>query len=325
VRNLWKGGLAILGVIAISTVGVTEALAQARAWVPEPIDLAPYVNPHKPLTTLSEVLADKDPSISWRHQVVDDSSLKASWVGLKPGDATRTKQVADHQSAYIVWDGSVQVAISGQTTFIATKGHIIRVPFRVTHTLTNVGSTPSLHLEIFDARRVFLYPQAAVNLPYPPKGTVWYQTTPNAGADTYTRQGEPVSRNFITTPGSFVMVEDEHLSVTADRGVPPPTGTEHFHVHGGEFGFVMEGQIGSSIDGLASFVAGEGDIIYVPKGRSHQWWHDGAGFSTVVQINGYPIGSPNVPVDPQPSFGSTLKSPLLLVAAPERPASPSLR
>ena len=181
VRNLWKGGLAILAVIAISTLGVTEALAQARAWVPKPTELPPYVNPHKPLTKLSEVLADKDPSVSWRHQVVDDSSLKAAWVGLKPGDATRTKQVADHQSAFIVWDGSVQVAIQGQTTFIATKGHIIRVPFRLTYTLTNVGATPSLHFEIFDARRIFLYPQAAANLPMPPKGTVWYQITTKCG------------------------------------------------------------------------------------------------------------------------------------------------
>jgi quercetin dioxygenase-like cupin family protein len=301
VRKLWKDGLAILGAIAISTVGVTEALAQAKAWTPEPIELPPYVNPHKPWTKLSEVLADKDPSVSWRHQVVDDSSLKASWVGLKPGDATRTKQVADHQSAFIVWEGAIQVAISGQTTFIATKGHIIRVPFRVTYTLTNVGSTPSLHLEIFDARRIFLFPaNAANNLPLPPKGTVWYQTRPNAGADTYSRQGEPVSRNFLTNPGSFVMVEDEHLSVTAIRGTPPPTGTDHFHIHGGEFWFVMEGQIASSIEGLNPFVADAGDIVYVPKGRSHRWSHDGAGFSTAVQINGYPVGSPNNPVNPQP-------------------------
>lgn len=302
-RNLWTGGLAILGAIAISTAGVTETLAQARAWSPKPIELAPYVNPHKPWTKLSEVLADKDPEVSWRHQVVDDSSLKAAWVGLKPGDATRTKQVADHQSAYIVWEGSVQVAIQGQTTFIATQGQIIRVPFRINHTLTNVGSTPSLHLEIYNARRIFLYPLAASNdLPPPPAGTVWYQTAanPGSGADTYTRQGQPVHRNFITTPGSFLMVNDEQLIVQAFRGVPPPTDPEHFHTHGGEFWFVMEGQIGSSIEGLNFFVADAGDIVYVPRGRSHVWWHDGAGFSTAVQISGFPVGSPNVPVNPQP-------------------------
>ena len=301
-RNSWKGALTILAVIAISTLGVTDALAQARAWTPKPTQLAPYVNPHKPLTKVSEVLADKNPSVSWRHQVVDDSSLKAAWVGLKPGDATRTKQVADHQSAFIVWEGSVQVAISGQTTFTATKGQIIRVPFRNTYTLTNVGSTPSLHFEIFNARRVFLYPQTATNLPLPSQGTEWYYVgiNPGSGADTYTRQGEPVSRNFITTPGSFLMVEDEQLIVRAIRGVPPPTDPEHFHIHGGEFWFVMEGQIASSIEGLNPFVADAGDIVYVPKGRSHRWSHHGAPFSTAVQISGFPVGSPNVLVNPQP-------------------------
>jgi mannose-6-phosphate isomerase-like protein (cupin superfamily) len=300
---LWKGGLAILGAIAISTVGVTESRAQAKAWTPESIELPPYVNPHKPWTKLSEVLADKDPSVSWRHQVVNDSSLKAAWVGLKPGDATRTRRVADHQTAIIVWEGAVQVVIPGQPTFIATKGHIIRVPLRNTFTLTNVGSTPSLHLEIFNARRVTLYPAAAANsLPPPPQGTVWYQTRENfgSGSQSYGTQGEPVSRNFIDNPGSFLMVEDPQLLVQAIRGVPSPTDPAHFHLHGGEFWFVMEGQIASSIEGLNSFVADAGDIVYVPRGRSHLWSHDGAGFSTAVQISGFPVGSPNVLVNPQP-------------------------
>ena len=268
-RNFWKGGLAILGVTAISTLGVTEALAQAKAWTPKPTELSPYVSPHKPSTKVSEVLADKAPSVSWRHQVVDDSSLKAAWVGLKPGDVTRTRRVADHQTAIIVWEGSVQVVIPGQTTFTATKGQIIRVPLRNNFTLTNVGSTPSLHFEIFNATRVVLYPADAANsLPRPPQGTVWYQTSENNGSrnDTYTRQGEPVSRNFITTPGSFLMVEDEQLIVRAIRGVPPPTDPAHFHIHGGEFWFVMEGQIASSIEGLNPFAADAGDIVYVPKG-----------------------------------------------------------
>ena len=302
-RNLWKGGLAILGAIAISTLGVTEALAQAKAWTPTPTALPPYVSPHKPLTKVSEVLADKDPSVSWRHQVVDDSSLKAAWVGLKPGDVMRMRRVADHQTAIIVWEGSVQVVIPGQTTFTATKGQIIRVPLRNNFTLTNVGSTRSLHFEILNAKRVVIYPVTEGNsLPRPPQGTVWYQTAENGGsnAQSYATQGQPVSRNFITTPGSFLMVNDTQLIVQAIRGVPPPTDPAHFHLHGGEFWFVMEGQIASSIEGLASFAADAGDIVYVPKGRSHQWSHAGAGFSTAVQISGFPVGSPNVPVALQP-------------------------
>ncbi len=69
-RDLWKGGLTVLGAIAISAAVVTGAHAQAKAWSPKPTQPAPYMNGMKPLTKLSDVLADKDPSVSWRHKVV---------------------------------------------------------------------------------------------------------------------------------------------------------------------------------------------------------------------------------------------------------------
>ena len=81
-RNLWKGGLAILGAIAISTVGVTGAHAQTvNAWSPKPTTLAPYVNGNKPWTKLSEVLADKDPSQIWRHKVEDPTPSPPTRLG----------------------------------------------------------------------------------------------------------------------------------------------------------------------------------------------------------------------------------------------------
>ena len=61
-RNLWKGGLAILGAIAISTVGMTEAHAQ-NFWSPR-IVAAPYEQNgfvNKDWTKLADVLAGKDP------------------------------------------------------------------------------------------------------------------------------------------------------------------------------------------------------------------------------------------------------------------------
>ena len=158
-RNLWKGGLAVLAAMAIGGVTATGALAQTvRAWTPKPVELAPYVKGHKPHTKLSEVLADKDPLKTWRHKVVDDKHLKAEYVGLKVGDSTRTRLVDDHRTAFIVWDGQIEVTIQGQTPFIATKGFMVQVPFRLAFTLKNVGSTPSLHFEIFNADSTFLYP-----------------------------------------------------------------------------------------------------------------------------------------------------------------------
>ena len=80
-KNLWKSGWAVLGAIALSAVAVTQAQAQARAWTPKPTQLAPYENGNMLQTKLSEVLADKDPLVSWRQKVVDESTSKLrGWV-----------------------------------------------------------------------------------------------------------------------------------------------------------------------------------------------------------------------------------------------------
>ncbi len=299
-RNLWKGGWAILGAIALSAVAVTQAQAQARGWTPKPIQPAPYENGNKLHTKLTDVLADKDPSVSWRQKVVDEPNVKLAWVGLKAGDSVRPRLVADHRTAFMVWDGQVQVTIQGQTPFIATKGFMVQVPFRVEFTLKNVGPTPSLHLEVFNAKRVLLYPENSATLPKPPQGSPfqqagWYLSRLEP-ADTYAREGTPVSRDFFASPSSGVFVKDDRLFVSAVRGVPPSTpDSDYFQVSGGEAWFVMEGQMGFWSEGADVVVGDPGDVIYVPAGRFHRASFYGAGYSTGVVINGYPFGSHHWP------------------------------
>jgi mannose-6-phosphate isomerase-like protein (cupin superfamily) len=298
VKNLWKGGWGILGAIALSAVAVTEAQAQARAWTPKPTQLAPYENGNVLRTKLSEVLADKDPSVSWRHKVVDDVNVKAAWVGLKVGDSVRPRIVADHRTAFIVWDGQVQVTIQNQTPFIATKGFMVQVPYRLQFTLKNVGSTPSLHFEVFNANRVVLYPANSATLPKPTKGNdlttennAWYLSGLEP-ADNYTREGTPMSRDYFASPSSAVFVKDDRMFMSAVRGVPPPSAdSDYFQVSGGEAWFVMEGQMGFWSEGSDFVAADPGDVVYIPAGRFHRASFYGAGFSTGVVINGYPLGS----------------------------------
>jgi mannose-6-phosphate isomerase-like protein (cupin superfamily) len=306
VRNLWKGGLAVLAAMAIGGVTATGALAQTvRAWTPKPIELAPYVKGNKPHTKLSEVLANKDPFKTWRHKVVDDKHLKADYVGLKVGDSTRTRLVADHRTAFIVWDGQIEVTIQGQTPFVATKGFMVQVPFRLAFTLKNVGSTPSLHFEIFNADSTVLYPENSATLPKPPKvngsDQGWYLSRLDA-PDTYERQGTPVFYDFLASPAAGAFVSDDRMFVNRIRGQArncdpqPATSIGHFHVDYAEFWFIMEGQISYNIEGLPFFVSEPGDIVYVPAGRWHSAANHCPGFDTRIAINGYPRGSHHWPV-----------------------------
>jgi mannose-6-phosphate isomerase-like protein (cupin superfamily) len=199
--------------------------------------------------------------------------------------------VADHRTAFIVWDGQVQVTIQNQTPFVATKGFMVQVPFRNQFSLKNVGTTPSLHFEVFNAKRVLLYPENSASLPKAPEGKT-FQLNRLEAPDTYTREGTPVSRDFFASPASGVFVNDDQLFVSAVRATAPANpDTDYFQVSGGEAWFVMEGQFGFWSEGTDFFVADAGDIVYVPAGRFHRASPQGAGFSTGVVINGYPRGS----------------------------------
>src|SRR5678815_464132 len=141
---------AILGAIAISTVGVTEAHAQ-NYWSPRivasPYEMKGFLN--KEVTKVADVVAGKDPSQSWRQKIVEGQNLRAYYVGLKPGDSTKKRMSSDHRIGFIVWEGPIEVTVQGQPTLMAKKGTMIQVPARLEYQLKNVGATPSLHFEVF--------------------------------------------------------------------------------------------------------------------------------------------------------------------------------
>src|SRR5688572_27554294 len=191
-RNFWKGGWAILGAIAISTVGMTQAHAQSDFWSPRivaaPYEMNGFLN--KEVTTVADVMAGKDPSQSWRQKVVEGQNLRAYYVGLKVGDQTRKVLSTDHRIGFIVWEGSIEVTVQGQPTLMAKKGTMIQVPARLEYQLKNVGTTPSLHFEVFPKEMedfpTLIYPETAATLPAPAPGQQW--TLSEIGApDTFTR------------------------------------------------------------------------------------------------------------------------------------------
>ena len=69
---------------------------------------------------------------------------------------------------------------------------------------------------------------------------------------------------------------------------PNPADKGHFHTESSEFWLILNGQIRYKIEGLETFLADQGDIVYVPKQRWHLASFAGEGPSARLAMNGYP-------------------------------------
>ncbi|NUZ08384.1 hypothetical protein HQN59_21760 [Schlegelella sp. ID0723] len=308
-RNIWKGGLAILGAIAINTVAMTQAHAQ-NYWSPRivasPYEINGFLN--KEVTTVADVKAGKDPLVSWRQKVVEGQNLRAYYVGLKVGDSTRKRLSSDHRIGFIVWEGSIEVTVQGQPTLMAKKGTMIQVPARLEYQLKNVGTTPSLHFEVFPKEMedfpTLIYPETAATVSALPPGQQW--TLSQIGApDTFTRLPAQNAnfnffRHYLDSPSSGEFVRDDRFFMNAirERGnANAPTNPDigHFHVYGEEFWFVIEGTVGFLKEGSPYSFAEAGSIIYNPPMRWHRMGTHGTDFGTRIAINGYRYGAHHLP------------------------------
>jgi mannose-6-phosphate isomerase-like protein (cupin superfamily) len=299
--------LAVLAILALAATlpAAAPAGAQGRqviALAPKPTELTPYVEPHRPIWRLSEILSAHEGEESWSVTIVDDEHLRARYISMAPGESTPTHFYADNRAWWVVQGGQIRFTIDGQEPFVATKGFLVQVPYRVPFRMETVGDEPSLRFEVTVAGASVLYPADAGFSPEP-AGGVSYVPVSLSGRGSYDERNEPYLDfmgevvNGARRGGAFVTDDRGFANIIRGRGTPPPPDTNvgHFHLDYGEFWFVMEGQIDYLIEGIPFFSGQEGDIVYVPKGRYHRASYGGEGMATRLAINGYPQGLHNYP------------------------------
>src|SRR5262245_5098139 len=273
---------------------------QITVLAPKPAQLTPYTAPHKPHYKLSEILAQNAGKQAWSLTVVDDDHLKAQYISMAPGESTPTKFYADNPAWWVVQDGQIRFTIDGQEPFVASKGFLVQVPYRVPFKMETVGDKPSLRFEVTVAGASALYPADSGYQPKPIEG-VQYVPVRISGRGSYSQQNRPYL-DFIgqvvnggQRAGAFVTDDRGFANIIRGRGIPRPPDTDkgHFHLDYAEFWFILEGQIDYLIEGLSFFSAQQGDVVYVPKGRYHRASFGGQGMATRLAINGYPDGLHN--------------------------------
>ena len=270
------------------------------ALAPKPAELTPYVEPHRPHWTLSEVLEAHAGEQNWSHTVVDDAHLEARYISMAPGESTPTAFYADNRAWWVVQEGQIRFTIDGQEPFVASKGYLVQVPYRVPFSMETVGDEPSLRFEVSVAGASLLYPAEEGYEPGPIDGAEFVPVA-ISGRGEYDEENRPYL-DFIgdvvnggARGGAFVTDDRGFANIIRGEGRPPPPDTNlgHFHLDYGEFWYILEGQIDYLIEGVPFFSAHQGDVVYVPKGRYHRASYGGDGMATRLAINGYPDGLHN--------------------------------
>ena len=177
-----RTALLALAVLIPSLIALTTRLGAAQgrqvaALAPKPAQLSPYTPPHKSLWKLSEILAQNIGKQSWSVTVVDDAHLKAQYISMAPGESTPKRFYADNPAWWVVQDGEIRFTIEGQEPFVAAKGFLVQVPYRIPFRMETVGDKPSLRFEVTVAGASVLYPNDGSYQPKPIDGIQFVPVT----------------------------------------------------------------------------------------------------------------------------------------------------
>ena len=295
----------MLGSLA-ALIAAGPALAQERKvwtyWAPKPSKLPPYAAPMKPVTRYGDVVAAHKSEARWSHDVVKTTRFHGEWVQMAPGDKTPTMLYGDDRTFWVVWDGEIRFTIDGQKPFVATKGFLVQVPFRVPFKLEVVGNAPARFFRVTHTGRLPLY-AADEPQPAPLKDqwdTHYIKVTTPSPPDTYKLPNRPW-RDFLKDvvaadpthgPADHSVASDDDLYINIIRGqgfpTPPATNKGHFHVGNDEFWFILEGKVEYLIQDVGLVTGQAGDVVFVPPGRWHRAaWANGQ-MDTRLSFNNRP-------------------------------------
>ena len=274
--------------------------APTPVWAPKPSQPPAYPPGQKPWTTIADLRAKHKGEANWHELIVDDGRLTGEYVAAAPGTKVAKRLHPDTREWFAVVEGEVRVEIEGQPPFTATRGSIVNIPRQTIYALETTGEKQSLRFLVNVARAKTLFPRDTVEPPsqMAPPGSAWMPATLNRAPGQYDQFNQPTvniheaaAKNDKYTGGRFVRDDKSEMLIIYgfEKNLPPldPNDKGHFHAESAEFWLVFTGQIRYAFEGQPPFVAGEGDVVYVPAGTWHATRYTGAEPACRLSITEY--------------------------------------
>lgn len=301
-------GLAV--VFAVSTIAAQSERPPAKVfYVPKPVEPMPYLAPMQPLVRLADLKAKHKGQANWTELVVYDKNNRAEVISAAPGSKVPRHLHSDAPEYWMVQEGRIRFEIEDPPgsfqTFEATKGDLVLAPERHLHSLEVIGSEPAIRFQVTLPDTTDVYETKPER---PEKGMVYTAVTLSTGnnPDEVPGDGRP-DRLFFKIdelqkehPGRrswsdlAVRKNRAHANIICGYGVDVKTvagDLGHYHTDFAEMWVIMRGLQSFTIEGLAPFVAGEGDVVYAPAKRWHLPVPSGDGMSCRLAMTPYPAGN----------------------------------
>lgn len=283
----------LLAAAAPSAAQQTQAprrpsLPTLKAWAPKPEKPAPYIAPNRPIWRLSELLAKHKGETDWTETLVKTKDFIGQYISMGPGKKTKTVFYADDRVFWFIQSGKIRFHIEGQEPFIATKGFMVEVPFRIPYSMETVGNEPSLRFEARPPNQEPIYPLSGTPTPVPGVKYIKATYTGKGSYDANNKVYVDFYKDVLGAGKSGRLILDDHTGVSAGRAAPVPTppATDfgHFHESFDEWWFILDGQVNFLIEGVPLFTANQGDIVFAPIGRWHRPTPTGKGNGTRIAV-----------------------------------------
>jgi mannose-6-phosphate isomerase-like protein (cupin superfamily) len=286
-------GLATASLVFFSAFIPAQSATPLAAWAPVPVKPAPFTGPNKPLKKFVDITARHRGKTDWAETEVLTRDFVGQYISMAPGKKTKTLFWADDRVYWVVVSGQMKVTIDGVEPFIASKGFLVQVPYRVPYSMETVGDAPALRFEVRAAGETPSYPVSET--PDPAKGMKFIKAN-------YTGRGkyDETNKPYIDFEGDIVAkngkgggaVKDDHTwaNIIRQQGIPtqPADNFGHFHENFAEFWLIMEGKEDFLIEGVPLITAEFGDIVFAPEERWHRATAAGTGMGTRLAITPRP-------------------------------------
>jgi mannose-6-phosphate isomerase-like protein (cupin superfamily) len=263
------------------------------AWAPQPAKPAPFTPPNKPLKKLADILRRHSGKADWSETEVLTRDFIGQYIAMAAGKKTKTVFYADDRVFWVVMAGQIRFTIAGQEPFVASKGFLVQVPYRVPYSMETVGDAPSLRFEIRPAGEKPSYPVSETPDAIP---GVEFTKASYSGGGKYDAINKPYvdfEKDIVGANGKGgAFVKDDHswANIIRQPGIatPPDSNYGHFHENFAEFWIVLEGRLDFLIQGVPFFTADVGDIVFAPEERWHRATSGGVGMGTRLAITPRP-------------------------------------